>query len=79
MATGVATPSWRCSARRCSGRGVHDTVISETRIEQASAWLPTHSTLEERTYDTAHSITEGELADVATFMNANLERRVGPT
>jgi phospholipase/carboxylesterase len=53
------------------GRGIHDTVIPENRIEQASAWLPTHSTLDERTYDTAHSITEGELVDVATFMNAN--------
>ena len=54
------------------GRGIHDTVISESRVDQASAWLPTHSTLDERTYDTAHSITEGELADVATFINANL-------
>jgi phospholipase/carboxylesterase len=54
------------------GRGIHDPVISESRIEQAAEWLPTHSTLDERTYDTAHSITEGELADVATFINANL-------
>jgi phospholipase/carboxylesterase len=53
------------------GRGIHDAVISEARIEQAAAWLPSHSTLDERTYDTAHSITEGELADVATFVSAN--------
>jgi phospholipase/carboxylesterase len=54
------------------GRGIHDTVISQARIEQAAAWLPSHSTLEERTYATAHSITEGELADVAAFVSANL-------
>jgi phospholipase/carboxylesterase len=54
------------------GRGIHDTVISKSRIEQASAWLPGHSTLDARTYDTAHSITEAELADVASFVNANL-------
>jgi phospholipase/carboxylesterase len=54
------------------GRGIHDTVIPESRIEQAAAWLPTHSTLDERTYETAHSITEGELADVAAFIKTNL-------
>jgi phospholipase/carboxylesterase len=53
------------------GRGTRDTVIPEARIEHAAAWLPTHSTLDERTYETAHSITEGELADVATFVSAN--------
>jgi phospholipase/carboxylesterase len=54
------------------GRGIHDAVISEARIEQAAEWLPTHSTLDARTYDTAHSITEDELADVAAFVSAHL-------
>ena len=53
------------------GRGIRDTVIPTERIEQTSEWLPTHSTLEERTYDVAHSITESELADVARFINDN--------
>ncbi|HEY5273225.1 MAG TPA: alpha/beta hydrolase-fold protein [Acidimicrobiales bacterium] len=50
------------------GRGIRDTVIPTIRIGQTSEWLPTHSTLEERTYDVAHSITEDELADVARFI-----------
>jgi phospholipase/carboxylesterase len=53
------------------GRGIRDAVIPSVRIEQTSEWLPTHSTLEERTYDVAHSITEGELADVARFINGS--------
>jgi phospholipase/carboxylesterase len=52
------------------GRGTHDPVIPDSRIEQTSSWLPTHSTLEERTYDTGHSITEAELADVTEFVHA---------
>jgi phospholipase/carboxylesterase len=54
------------------GRGLHDPVIPEDRIERTSAWLPSHSTLEEKTYDTGHSITEDELADVSAFVRAHL-------
>jgi phospholipase/carboxylesterase len=53
------------------GRGLHDPVISDDRIEQTSAWLPSHSTLEEKTYDTGHSMTEGELANVSAFVEAH--------
>jgi phospholipase/carboxylesterase len=53
------------------GRGTRDPVIPENRIAQTSAWLPSHSSLEQRTYETGHSITEGELADVSEFIEAH--------
>ena len=56
------------------GRGFRDPVIPDNRIEQTSAWLPGHSTLEEKTYDTGHSITESELADVSAFVEAHFPR-----
>jgi phospholipase/carboxylesterase len=53
------------------GRGLHDPVIPDDRIHRTAAWLPSHSTLDERTYDTGHSITEVELADVGAFVSAH--------
>jgi phospholipase/carboxylesterase len=53
------------------GRGMHDPVIPDSRIEQTSAWLPGHSALQEKIYDTGHSITETELADVSAFIEAH--------
>jgi predicted esterase len=41
---------------------------------EISAWLPTHASLQERTYDTGHSITEVELADVSLFIEAQFPR-----
>jgi len=54
------------------GRGTFDPVISELRIEQTASWLPEHSTLTARTYSTAHSIVDQELADVSAFITSRL-------
>jgi phospholipase/carboxylesterase len=51
------------------GRGTLDGVIPGAAIEHTTAWLPGHSTLTERVYeDVAHSVSQGELADVVAFL-----------
>lgn len=57
------------------GRGSRDPVITESRIAHASAWLPSHASLQEKIYDTGHSITENELADVSLFIAAHFPSR----
>lgn len=56
------------------GRGLLDTVISDLRVEQAASWLQVHTSLEAKAYETGHSITQGELADVSRF----IESKLGP-
>lgn len=55
------------------GRGTLDEVIPSHAITYTDAWLPEHSTLENRIYEgVAHGISEPELADVSEFIRANL-------
>ena len=55
------------------GRGTADEVIPAHAITYTDAWLPEHSTLENRIYEgVAHGISEPELADVSKFIGANL-------
>jgi phospholipase/carboxylesterase len=54
------------------GRGAEDTVIAASAIERTSAWLPTHSTLDERIYPgLAHGISNSEVGDVRSFLRAH--------
>ena len=56
------------------GRGAVDRVIAAHAVERTSEWLPRHSTLIERVYPgLAHGISVDELADVHTFLSANVE------
>jgi phospholipase/carboxylesterase len=57
------------------GRGTLDTVISDLRIKEAARWLPQHTTLEAKTYETGHSITRPELVDVSAFIVSALSGR----
>jgi phospholipase/carboxylesterase len=53
------------------GRGTEDTVIPRSFIEATQRWLPHHSTLTERIYEgLGHSVSDAELADVVTFLQA---------
>ncbi|THG29828.1 alpha/beta hydrolase [Naasia lichenicola] len=57
------------------GRGANDGVIAEAAIQRTTAWLPEHSTLTERIYPgLGHGINRDELADVAAFVRAALDR-----
>lgn len=54
------------------GRGAEDTVIAASAIARTSAWLPTHSTLDERIYPgLAHGISNAEVGDVQSFLRAH--------
>lgn len=56
------------------GRGAVDRVIAAHAVERTSEWLPRHSTLIERVYPgLAHGISVDELADVHSFLSANVE------
>lgn len=51
------------------GRGTHDQVIAAPAVARASAWLPLHTKLTERTYPgLAHGINQAEIDDVRTFL-----------
>ena len=54
------------------GRGLYDEVISSTRVETTATWLRGHATLQERTYETGHSVTRDELLDVSRFISDHL-------
>ncbi|SFR84827.1 phospholipase/carboxylesterase [Agromyces sp. CF514] len=55
------------------GRGTADQVIPDASVERTRAWLPSHSTLDERIYEgVAHSVSERELADVAAFVRTQV-------
>ncbi|WEO77202.1 phospholipase [Cryobacterium sp. SO2] len=54
------------------GRGTEDRVIGEPAIARTTAFLPTHSTLVERTYPgLAHGINAAEIDDVRSFLALN--------
>lgn len=54
------------------GRGTDDRVIGEPAIARTTAFLPTHSTLVERTYPgLAHGINAAEIDDVRSFLALN--------
>jgi phospholipase/carboxylesterase len=51
------------------GRGTHDDVIPEALVAHTIEWLPRHAELSGRVYTgLGHSVSEQELADVATFL-----------
>ncbi|GAB3121973.1 dienelactone hydrolase family protein [Glaciibacter psychrotolerans] len=51
------------------GRGTADPIIPESAVNRTQAWLTAHSTLTERIYEgMAHSISQAELGDIATFL-----------
>lgn len=56
------------------GRGTHDDVIPAHLIAQTTEWLPTHSTLSGSVYPgLTHSVSQAELDDVRTFLEARLK------
>lgn len=56
------------------GRGTRDDVIPAALVAHTTEWLPAHSDLSGRVYTgLTHSISEQELADVATFLRKQLE------
>ncbi len=56
------------------GRGTVDQVIDPTFVAHTQAWLPEHSSLDERIYEgLGHSVSERELADVAAFPQARYD------
>lgn len=60
------------------GRGAEDRVIGAPAIERTQAFLPQHSTLEERVYPgLAHSISAGEVDDVRAFIAAQVALAAG--
>jgi phospholipase/carboxylesterase len=53
------------------GRGTFDEVIPAASVARTQAWLPAHSSLDERIYEgLGHSVSELELADAAAFLAA---------
>jgi phospholipase/carboxylesterase len=78
---GFALPGERDGDERMSqlaphvfwGRGTVDGVIPVASVARTQAWLPAHSTLDERIYEgVGHSVSDRELADVAAFIRARL-------
>jgi phospholipase/carboxylesterase len=76
---GFALPGKRDGDERMSqlaphvfwGRGTVDGVIPVASVARTQAWLPMHSTLDERIYEgVGHSVSDRELADVAAFIRA---------
>jgi len=76
---GFALPGERDGDERMSqlappvfwGRGTVDGVIPAESVARTQAWLPAHSTLDERIYEgIGHSVSDRELADVAAFIRA---------
>ena len=76
---GFALPGERDGDERMSrlappvfwGRGTADGVIPAASVAHTQAWLPEHSTLDERIYEgIGHSVSDRELADVAAFIRA---------
>ena len=76
---GFALPGERDGDERMSqlaphvfwGRGTVDGVIPVASVARTQAWLPSHSTLDERIYEgVGHSVSDRELADVAAFIRA---------
>ena len=76
---GFALPGERDGDERMSqlaphvfwGRGTVDGVIPVASVARTQAWLPAHSTLDERIYEgVGHSVSDRELADVAAFIRA---------
>ena len=74
---GFALPGERDGDERMSqlaphvfwGRGTVDGVIPVAFVARTQAWLPAHSTLDERIYEgVGHSVSDRELADVAAFI-----------
>ena len=74
---GFALPGERDGDERMSqlaphvfwGRGTVDGVIPVASVARTQAWLPAHSTLDERIYEgVGHSVSDRELADVAAFI-----------
>ena len=65
-----------------SGRGTADEVIPAWRFADTADWLPEHSRLTERIYEgLGHAVSDAELQDVVTFLNANFrepDREVAP-
>jgi len=57
------------------GRGTADGVIPLAAVARTQAWLPAHSTLDERIYEgVGHSVSDRELADVAAYIRARFAR-----
>jgi phospholipase/carboxylesterase len=78
---GFALPGERHGDERMSelaphvfwGRGTVDGVIPVASVAHTQAWLPGHSTLDERIYEgVGHTVSDRELADVAAFIRARL-------
>ena len=76
---GFALPGERDGDERMSqlaphvfwGRGTADGVIPLAAVARTQAWLPAHSTLDERIYEgVGHSVSDRELADVAAYIRA---------
>ena len=76
---GFALPGERDGDERMSqlaphvfwGRGTADGVIPVAAVARTQAWLPAHSTLDERIYEgVGHSVSDRELADVAAYIRA---------
>ena len=76
---GFALPGERDGDERMSqlaphvfwGRGTADGVIPTASVTRTQAWLPAHSTLDERIYEgVGHSVSDRELADVAAYIRA---------
>ena len=56
------------------GRGTRDDVIPAALVAHTTEWLPEHSDLSGRVYSgLTHSVSEQELADVAAFLQKQLD------
>jgi phospholipase/carboxylesterase len=56
------------------GRGARDEVIPASLVTHTTQWLPAHVELSGRVYPgLTHSVSQGELDDVATFLAKRLE------
>lgn len=56
------------------GRGDSDDVIPTDYLIRTSSWLSQHTALTERLYKMGHDVCPAELADVAAFVDAQIEQ-----
>lgn len=52
--------------------GDHDEVIASDAIERTATWLSEHTAVEAHRYPMAHTVSQEELADLVTFVSAQL-------
>lgn len=61
------------------GRGTADGIIPTDAVDRTQAWLPEHSTLTERIYESmAHSVSQAELGEVVNFLRGQYAAPAAP-